>query len=138
MSQSLHDDCCPKNVDPKRFLCAEKALEALGECSNRELQAQVEKHLEQLKESEKTNEFLNLELARALHECLTSALKQAETMEPTPQHWIRCAAAYYVQTEDALHDTRDLDGLDDDAQLAAAILDAVGLAALAQKIIRAI
>lgn len=70
---------------------------------------------------------VDAELAGLLAHTLSEALERYPRLDPERQEWLRVAIDYFVASDDASHDFAALGGLDDDANVVAAVLEHCGL-----------
>jgi hypothetical protein len=79
-------------------------------------------------------ESVDLDLARILARALAQATKTYEKLDATRREWLRVAIEYFVLDADAHRDLKDMNGLNDDAMVIAAILEYCGFHQLSKPI----
>jgi hypothetical protein len=89
------------------------------------LRARLQDHLAQVWAAAEDNEFVDLELARQLHERLTASLQGWSGYDDEQRAALVAAVDYLVQTDDEENDLRSPIGFDDDAEVVMAALKRV-------------
>lgn len=85
------------------------------------LQIQVDRHLGELEEAHRRNEFLDLETARELARMSERLLDLYPSVSEADRRLIQAAVLYFVLEQDASRDSGSLLGLDDDARVMQAV-----------------
>lgn len=86
------------------------------------LQIQVDRHLAELEEAHRRNEFLDVETARELARMSERLLALHAVASETDRRLIQAAVLYFVLDQDASRDSGSLLGLDDDARVLRAVM----------------
>ncbi len=114
---------------PTLLRCQKHAVAVGGDS-----QAALNRYVDQLQAAAQTNEFLDVALGKLLTSALMHLLAAETQMDDLQKQWVHTAIAYLLAADDAVHDFTTIDGIDDDADVVLALLEALRRADLAQPI----
>jgi len=86
----------------------------------------VDEHLTGLEAAADDDEFVDIELARLVAQCLHQLIGQVDSGDPDEQALVAGAVEYFVLTGDADDDVASPIGLEDDARVANAVARVLG------------
>lgn len=96
--------------------------------------AALGEYLSRLQSAAKSNEFLDVALGRLIVDTVSRVQANATQLDDLQRQWLHSAVAYLLDANDAVHDFTAIDGLDDDADVVLALLDALRLTTLSHPI----
>lgn len=97
--------------------------EALPETAVSTLTTKIDEYLLAIQAALQQNEFMDIQLAREIAECLHLVLQDYGRYPADQQALIVGAARYFIKNDDAEHDLYSVLGLDDDAAVLNYLLD---------------
>jgi hypothetical protein len=97
--------------------------------------AVVQKRRSQLIQLAKKHRF-QIELATSLADALIAALADVERCSGSELTLLKGAVEYFIELEDDVHDLKDPNGFEDDAQVTRSVLEVIGRADLASSVTR--
>jgi hypothetical protein len=92
----------------------------------RQLQADIETHLDVLDGQRHRNEFIDVELARDVAKALVALTADADRLTDGQRALLRGAIDYFLLTDDADDDLTSPIGLEDDARVVNHVCDQLG------------
>ena len=119
---------CPTGWHPQHLTKMAQADRHIAGLSWLAIDTALTRHLQVLAHATAANEFLDANLGHMLVGACQSLTKTATARDHLEQTWIRMAVAYVLDTNDCAPDLTALGGLDDDADVVLALLDALGAA----------
>jgi hypothetical protein len=90
------------------------------------LAAQIDAHLDRVRDALSRNEFLNLPLAERIAAVLSWLLGSYQDLGAHARPWVIGAARVFLETHDVLDDLASPIGFDDDARILNAVLRDIG------------
>lgn len=91
-------------------------------------------YLTRLHAAAKSNEFLDVTLGGLIVDAVRQIHANTAQLDDFQRQWLHTAVAYLLNANDAVHDFTAIDGLDDDADVVLALLDALRLTKLSHPI----
>ncbi|NOJ81436.1 hypothetical protein [Myxococcus xanthus] len=87
------------------------------EVSSADLLAAIAGHLDAVEEAQRSNEFIDLDMARSLAQIARQLTVRLETLPPQRRIVAAAAILYFVKSDDAEDDLSSSVGFDDDAEV---------------------
>ena len=102
-------------------MSANRASSSADFADSSALSQRLREYMVRLESAERDNEFVDLPLARRLHDELVRALEDFDRLGTEQRRVLADAVAYFVRTDDDEHDLRSPIGFDDDAVVVEAL-----------------
>ena len=122
MNPSLFND----GLEPKTAAFFHSLCQRLPETEVPALHLEIQNALQKMQEALSHNEFLDLTAANKIAETLTHLLMGYNRFPADQQALVVGAARYFIEKDDAEHDTDSILGLDDDIAVLNHVLDQIG------------
>lgn len=134
MSKTQQTTLWPTGWHDAHFACMQAELARTPLATKGQHETALAHYRERLRAAQQHNEFLDVRLAELLIAALCQLWPVPSADDALSDTWLQMAVAYLVHTDDAKDDEAAIDGLDDDADVVLALLDALDRADLAKPI----